>query len=163
MPGDRPGRNASYGWEIFAAEFLDRIREGFRGVLRGPRFLFVKNDLVHARAADPDHGRATSLALERDKPKRFLNPRVNEQIGGAIKARELDRISAVLDPFHVPNFCLKLSQLFPFRAGPDNEQFKFMGPAFRQYFKRCEQRLNVFLLSEPSHIEQKFSIRRDSQ
>src|SRR5205085_7329324 len=99
MPGDRLCRNASYGSEILAAEFLDRIREGFRGVLRGPRFLFVKNDLVHARAADPDHGRATSLALERDKPKRFLNPRVDKQLGGAIKAHKLDRISAVLDPF----------------------------------------------------------------
>ena len=42
-------------------------------------------------------------------------------------------------------------------------QFKFMGPAFRQHFKRCEQRLGVFLLSEPSHIEQKFSIRRDAR
>ena len=38
-----------------------------------------------------------------------------------------------------------------------------MGPAFRQDFKRCEQRFGVFLLSKPSHIEEKFSLRRDSQ
>src|SRR6266550_1623291 len=86
--------------EIARAESLDGGRQRFRIIFRRPAFLIVENDSVEPRTANPNDGRAARLTFERDQSERLLRSRVHKQIGSPIMARKLERIGAILNPFH---------------------------------------------------------------
>ena len=91
-------RNAAQPLQFLRAQCLNGIGESLRCVFSRPRFLLMTNNPVHVTAVDSDHRRAAGLTFQRDKAKRLLNARVNEQIGCAIIARKISRVGAILKP-----------------------------------------------------------------
>src|SRR6266480_2897261 len=93
-----PSCAAAKHLQFLQAQCLNCIGEGFRGVFPRPPFLLMKNDAIHVTAPNSHHWRAAGLTFQGNKPKCFLNARMNEKIGRAIKAREIGRVSAIPDP-----------------------------------------------------------------
>ena len=87
----------------------------------------MANNLVHVAAANSYYRRAARLTFQRHKPKRFLNTRVDEEIGRSIITREISGIGAILNPGEIfPVIAgVKLSKFLALRPVADDQQVKF--------------------------------------
>ena len=85
----------------------------------------MQNDPVQPGAANPDDRCAARLAFQRHQTKRFLRPRMHEQIRGPIMAGQLERVGAILNPFHALRFRFDAAQLFALRSVANDQQLKF--------------------------------------
>src|SRR5206468_10472621 len=146
-------RSAAELLKFLDAQCFNRISEGCRRVLPRPRFLRMKNNPVHVTAADSHHRRAAGLTFQRDKPKCFLNPRVNEEIGRAIITREISGLGAILNPRNVCGALLQLSKFLPLWSVADDQQMKFIWPSLVQKLEGPEQCLSVLFPGQTADIK----------
>lgn len=93
-----PAGFVSGGLQIGLAHRLDRRGQRFWRILFRPVRLVGEDDSIHIASVDSDHGRAARLALEGDEAERFLNARVDKQIGCTINPGELLLVRAVPHP-----------------------------------------------------------------
>src|SRR6266550_5510776 len=123
---------------------FDCIGQRLRAVFPRPRFLVMTNNPVHVTATDSHYRRAGGLTFQRHEPKCFLNPRVNEKVGGAIITRESSGVGAILNPRNVSSAPLQFSKFLPLWPVADDQQGKFVSVAPVQMKKRPKQCLGVF-------------------
>src|SRR5438874_2441751 len=64
--------------QVTCTRCFDRLRERLWRILFGPELLIMQNNTIHVAPANAYHRGAASLTFERDQPKRFLRPRMNE-------------------------------------------------------------------------------------
>ena len=78
----------------------------------------MANNLIHVAAANTYYRCAARLTFQRNKPKRFLNTRVDEEIGRSIITHEISGVGAILNP----------GDVFPAKAGLQLSKFLALGP-----------------------------------
>src|SRR4029450_9067553 len=94
----RASRALAQDRQLFYARVFNRSGQRCCRVFPRPRFLVMADNPIHVASADSHYRRATRLTFQRDKPKRFLHARVNEEIGCPIITREIGRVGAILNP-----------------------------------------------------------------
>jgi hypothetical protein len=94
------------------------------------------------------------LTFQRHKPKRFLNTRVDEEIGRLIITREISGVRTILNPGDVfPAAAgLQLSKFLPLRPIADDQQIKFTGTPPLQEFESSKKCLSVLFSGQTAHV-----------
>src|SRR6266480_2223686 len=144
--------------QFLHAQCFNRIGEGCRRVFPRPRFLIMTNNPVHVTATDSHHRGATGLTFQRDKPKCFLNARVNEEIGRAIITREISGPGAMLNPGYVGGAPLQLPKFLALRPVADDQQMKFVRVSPVQKLEGPKQCSRVLFPGQATNVEKQLSI-----
>src|SRR5437773_10378614 len=101
----------------------------------------MTNNIVHAAATNSHHGRPARLTLQRRSAKSFLNTGMNEEIGGAVVAGEVARITAITNPRNVFGSRLEFPKLSSLGTIANDEQMKLIRTALLQNFECRKQKI----------------------
>src|SRR6266536_4477909 len=144
---------------------FDCIGKRLRALFPRPRFLAMTNNPVHVTASDSHNRCAASLTFQRHKSKCFLNPRMNEEIGGAIITREIRGVGAILNPRNVSPATagLQLSKLLALWPVADDQQVKFPLVSSAQKLEGPKQRLGVLFPGQTADIKKQLLITGNAQ